>query len=72
MVTEKYHNEIKHLGLIYNDFEMDKGYGVWLRYGYGIRIWLRDILMKAKFLIKLKQLKKHRRLISLPLFEGVF
>ena len=32
MVTEKYHNnEIKHLGLIYNDFEMDKGYG----YGYG-------------------------------------
>ena len=34
MVTEKYHNnEIKHLGLIYNDFEMDKGYGYGYSYG---------------------------------------
>jgi Mrp family chromosome partitioning ATPase len=36
MITEKYHNkEVQHLGLIYNDFSVEKGYGYGYGYGYG-------------------------------------
>lgn len=35
IITEKYHStEIKHLGLIYNDFTINKGYGYSYGYGY--------------------------------------